>query len=305
MAVKTVLILGATGRLGQVLAGQLRQRFHVLTPGRQQADLSAPAAFRRSLREADFDLVVNAAAITSLEACEDDPALACRVNAEAAGETAAECARRGARLIHISTDYVFGGEGSGLRTETHEACPANEYGRSKRAGELAVLAACPQALVARVSWLFGPAGGDVPSAVLHRALGGEPLGYIEDKWSVPSSTVDIAGWIGLLLEDLAHVSGTLHLCNTGVATWRDCAQVTLDLASRHGLLPPPPDTGTDGRWLTHGLRLRDFPQFRAVRPAFTVMSNEKLAFLTGAAPRSWQAALESHILHLAASRSVA
>lgn len=183
--------------------------------------------------------------------------------------------------------------------ENEEPAPVNAYGRSKRAGEVAVLAACPDALVARVSWLFGPAGGDVPDAVLRRAAEGGPLGYIEDKWSVPSSTVDVSAWVERLLTDLAHVSGTLHLCNTGVATWRDYAQVTLDLAKRHGLLP------AGAAWKTQGLRLRDFPQFRAVRPPFTVMSNEKLAHLLGAPPRSWQAALESHILDIAAGRSQA
>lgn len=302
MAAPTVLILGTTGRLGSVLLQHLAPRFKICAPARAVADLGHPQELRRWLERTPFDMAINAAAITSLEVCEDEPERALRVNAESAGELAAVCAQRGARCIHFSTDYVFAGSTGSLILETEEPLPVNVYGRSKRAGEVAVLAACPDALVARVSWLFGPAGGDVPEAVLHRALKGEPLGFIEDKWSVPSSTVDISAWVERLLTDLAHVSGTLHLCNTGVATWRDYAQVTLDLAERHGLLPPHPQGGS---WQTKGLRLRDFPQFRAARPPFTVMSNEKLAHLLGEAPRAWQAALESHILHLAASRNQA
>ncbi|WP_166647255.1 SDR family oxidoreductase [Prosthecobacter fusiformis] len=285
-----LLILGATGRLGGTLAAHFVRSYEILAPGRQILDLNRPESVAQALNDLDFDFAINAAAVTSPDVCEDDPALAMRVNAESSGVVANVCASRGVRFIHVSTDYVFAGNGCVFLDEKAPAQPVNAYGRSKREGEKAVLKACPEALVARVSWLFGPQGGGVPETAIQRAREGLPLGFIEDKWSVPTSTVDIARWLERLLVELASVSGLLHLCNAGVATWRDYAQVSLDLAHQHGLV---------GRChATHGLRLRDFPQFKAARPPFTVMNNARLSFLLGETPRSWQSVLEEHIVSL-------
>lgn len=285
-----LLILGATGRLGGTLAAHFASCYEVVAPGRGTLDLSRPETLAQELRQVDFDLAINAAAVTSPDVCEEDPALAMRVNAEAAGIVAKVCADRGLRFVHISTDYVFDGNGCVFLNESAPAHAVNVYGRSKREGERAVLAANADALIARVSWLFGPGGGGVPETAIDRARRGQPLGFIEDKWSAPTSTTDIARWLERFLKDLSGVSGLLHLCNTGAATWRDYAQVSLDLAHRHGLL--------DEAYATHGLKLRDFPQFRAARPPFTVMSNARLSFLLGKTPRNWQSALEEHIVSL-------
>ncbi|SKA98188.1 dTDP-4-dehydrorhamnose reductase [Prosthecobacter debontii] len=283
-----LLILGASGRLGQVLAAQLTSDYEIIAPGRSIVDLAEPETLKVKLGELAFDLALNAAALTSPDVCEEQPELARRINAESPLALAELCADRGARLIHFSTDYVFAGNGCVFLDEHAPTASPSVYGQTKAAGENAVLAACPAALVGRVSWLFGPGGGGVPETVLQRVRAGEPLGFIEDKWSVPTSTLDIAQWVKRLLTDLAQVSGILHLCNTGVATWRDYAQVTLDCAHQHGLL--------DRAHAAHGLKLRDFPQFKAPRPPFTVMSNNRLAFLLGETPRRWQDALEAHII---------
>lgn len=285
-----LLLLGSTGRLGGTLAELYAPRYDLIVPGRQDLDLNRPDTLAHELAHLDFDLAINAAAVTNLETCEEAPEMAMRVNAQSAGVIAKVCADRWLRCIHLSTDYVFAGHGCVLLDETAPASPLSAYGRSKRQGELAVMKANADALVARVSWLFGPRRGDVPETTIQRARQGQPLGFIEDKWSVPSSTVDIAAWLERLMTDLSGVSGILHLCNTGVATWRDYAQVSLDLAFKHGLLDRP--------YSTSGLKLRDFPQFKAPRPPFTVMSNTRLGFLLGETPRRWQDALEAHITSL-------
>lgn len=288
---KKVMILGASGRLGGTLVNQYDQRHQVIPCRRVEVDLNQPETLEAALAGADVEVVINAAALTSPDVCEDDPEQARRVNAESPGRLAALCRQRGWRFIHLSTDYVFAGQGSALLDEAAEAHPVNAYGRSKREGELAVLSANPEALVARVSWLFGPQGGGMPETALQRARAGQPLAFIEDKWSVPTSTVDIAQWLERLFTDLTGVQGLLHLCNTGVATWRDYAQVSLDLAHRHGLL--------ERAYPTQGCRLRDFPVFKAARPPFTVMSNARLAWLFGMAPDTWQVALDRHMASLA------
>ena len=183
---RRVLLLGGSGRLGRVLTSAWRERHALLLPGRAQLDLAEPDRLSTALAEFDFDTLVNTAGLTSPDACEDNPNLAWRVNAESPGVLAQVCAGRSARLIHLSTDYVFAGDGIAPLDEAATASPINAYGRSKHAGEQAVLAACPGALVARVSWLFGEVGGDVPAAVLERARRGAALDFIEDK-SAPTT----------------------------------------------------------------------------------------------------------------------
>ncbi|HCN31479.1 MAG TPA: hypothetical protein DIT64_22820 [Verrucomicrobiales bacterium] len=291
---RRILILGGTGRLGGVLAREWQGRHEVMAPGRRLLDASQPAALARELRALEFDTLVNTAGLTSPDTCEERPDDAAALNAAAPAVLAAECARRRARLIHLSTDYVFDGGGGALLDEDAPARPVNVYGRTKLAGEKAVLAACPEALVARVSWLFGPRGGDVPATVLERARSGQPLDFIEDKWSAPTGIADLTAWLERFVTDLRPQSGVLHLCHTGVATWRDYAQVTLDLAHAAGLIERPCHT--------IGRRLREFSHFKAARPPFTVMSNARLSDVLGAPIPAWQEALERHLAGIARHR---
>lgn len=288
---RRVLLLGGSGRLGRVLTSAWRDRHTLLLPGRAQLDLMEPDRLSTALCEFDFDTLVNTAGLTSPDACEDNPDLAWRVNAESPGRIAQVCAARGARLIHLSTDYVFPGNGTEPLNEASPTAPVNVYGHSKCAGEQAVLSACPDALVARVSWLFGAAGGDVPTAVLERARRGDALDFIEDKWSAPTWTTELADWLERLSTDRRQVTGILHLCHSGAASWRDFAQAVLDLGHEVGLLPEP--------MATQGRRLAEFTGFRAARPPWTVMANDRLASLLGSAPRPWQEALRLHLQQLA------
>jgi dTDP-4-dehydrorhamnose reductase len=288
---RRVLLLGGSGRLGRVLTSAWRDRHHLLLPGRAQLDLAEPDRLSTALSEFDFDTLVNTAGLTSPDACEDNPDLAQRVNADSPGLLAQVCAGRGARMIHLSTDYVFAGDGSEPLDEAAPASPINVYGRTKHAGEQAVLAACPSALVTRVSWLFGESGGDVPTAVLERARRGEALDFIEDKWSSPTWTTELVEWLERLSTDHREVTGILHLCHSGAASWRDFAQAVLDLGHEVGLLPEPLPT--------QGRRLAEFTRFRAARPPWTVMANHRLACLLGASPRPWREALRLHLQQLA------
>lgn len=284
---RRILLLGGSGRLGRVLTSAWRNRHALLQPGRAELDLAQPDRLTTALAAFDFDTLVNTAGLTSPDACEDAPDLAWRVNAESPGRLAQLCAERGARLIHLSTDYVFAGDGFELLGEEAPTAPVNVYGHSKLASEQAVLAACPGALVARVSWLFGDAGSDVPAAVLDRARSGLALDFIEDKWSAPTWTHELADWLELLITDRREVTGLLHLCHSGAASWRDFAQAVLDLGHEVGLLPQALST--------QGRRLAEFSGFRAARPPWTVMDNARLAGLLGTAPRHWREALRLHL----------
>jgi dTDP-4-dehydrorhamnose reductase len=272
-----VLILGSTGRLGGALRRHYGGRHELFCPVRHDINLDDPAALKTALRGMDFDILVNCAGITSPDVCEREPGLAGRVNHESPVVMAGECQRRGARMTQISTDYVFGGEGRQPLDEEAAADPVNVYGRTKRDAEIGVLSACPSALVARVSWLFG-AGGAFPDQVLRDLREGREVQAIDDKWSVPTSVDAVAGWLESLWS--LGVSGLIHLCNSGSATWRSYGQEVVDQAFGLGWLQQKAEV--------KGNSLDDFPHFAARRPRYTVMSNTRLAGLLGSEIPPWQ-----------------
>jgi dTDP-4-dehydrorhamnose reductase len=286
-----LLITGTTGRLGGILARHFELRHDLLCPGRAGLDLTRPESLSAVLGGMTFDILINCAGITSPDVCAREPELAQLVNAESPAVMAAECQRRGVRMIQISTDYVFGGEVDTALTEDMETEPVNHYGITKLGGERAVLTACPEALVARVSWLFG-GGNSFPEQMLRAAREGREVEAIGDKWSAPTSMHDIARWLELLWRKGSSATGVLHLCNSGAASWQSYAQEVLDLAHELGML--------DHSILVKGNRLDEFPHFIARRPRHTLMSNERLAGLLGEPVRSWQEALREWMASQAA-----
>jgi dTDP-4-dehydrorhamnose reductase len=272
-----VLIFGSTGRLGSALRRHYGVRHELLCPARHDINLDDPIALKTALSGMDFDILVNCAGITSPDACEREPGLAARINHESPVTMADACQRRGVRMIQISTDYVFGGEGSEPLAEEAEAEPVNVYGLTKRDAEIGVLSACPSALVARVSWLFG-SGGAFPDQVLRDLREGREVQAIDDKWSVPTSVDTVAYWLEAMWSQ--GVSGMIHLCNSGSATWRSYGQEVIDQAFSLGLLQDRPEV--------KGNSLDDFSHFTARRPRYTVMSNARLADLLDVGIPSWQ-----------------
>ncbi len=247
-----------------------------------------PESVARALVDVDFDLLINCAGITSPDVCEREPDLATRINAEAPTALAIECRRRGARMIQISTDYVYDGRVEGLLDELNPTQPINHYGRTKRDAETAVMRECPQSLVARVSWLFGASNSpSFPDQVLKEARQNKRVEAIGDKWSAPTFVNDIAVWLERLWQITPQVSGLLNLCNSGQATWQTYGQQVVDFALDHGLLTEP--------LTVKGNRLDDFPHFIARRPRHTVMSNARLAGYLGHPIRSWQEALREWV----------
>jgi dTDP-4-dehydrorhamnose reductase len=279
-----VLLTGSTGRLGGAFSSLWGRHSEVelISPSRQELDLSEPDQVRSFLSRVEFDWLVNAAAITNLEQCLDHPDLARRVNVDTPKIMAEACGERSSRLVHFSTDYVLSGERPGMKTELDATGAVNEYGASKCAGELAVLEANADALVARVSWLFGPSSEQRPSHfdnVLHRALAGEKQHLICDKFSVPTFTYDVVHWVHALLK--ADSCGIYHLCNLGEPeSWYSYAQKVCRLAVDLGyeldednLLP---------------VNLVDIDFFRERRPIHTAMKPARMIEEGIMTPRHWR-----------------
>jgi dTDP-4-dehydrorhamnose reductase len=287
-----VAVTGTTGRVGAALAKYLARRHEVISLPRGICDLADSTSLNAALEGLECDVFINPAGITSLEACEENPRMAMRVNSAAPGKIALWAAERGVRMIHFSTDYVFGGETPGLLGENAMPKPLSVYGRSKLAGEQAVLTH-PGNLVLRVSWVFGPEKPAFVDQVFDAALAGKPLAAIGDKFSLPTCTTDLAEWVDGLIE--AKAAGIIHACNPGEpVSWQGMAEFVVREMEKRGVIRErPPVTAQT---------LGEMAAFRAPRPRFTCMDTAKLATILGRPLRPWQVALAEHVALRCAAR---
>lgn len=231
-----VLITGGTGMLGRTLARHLSAAGHVVDArGRSALDVTDAAACADAVVGAD--LVVHCAAFTRVDDCEGDEAVAHAVNADGAGTVAAACADAGARLIAISTDYVFAGD-AGPYAEGDAPAPATAYGRSKLAGEAAIAAVCPTATLLRVAWLYGQ-GGPSFWHTMRRLLADDeapPLRVVDDQRGCPTSCDAVAAVVADLAAD--PLPGPVHAACGGETTWYGFTRaIAQRLGSRRGIEP--------------------------------------------------------------------
>lgn len=283
---KRIVIVGAGGRLGAALLREYSTDYDVAGFNHAQLDLGAPAAMRETLGAREFDVLINCAAQTNVDRCETERDEAFRLNGEAPGTLAEICSAKGAKLIHISTDYVFDGEQEAPYSEDDIANPISVYGASKLDGEKRVLETDPRHLVARVSWIFGP---DRPSFIdwlIGQAREKEQVAAVADKWSTPTYTLDLANMLRPLLER-GSADGVIHLTNAGGCSWREYAQWALDCCVAEGVPLRANEVGVT--------TLAEMKNFIARRPVHTTLSTAEYQRLTGAAPRDWHDAVADYV----------
>ncbi len=285
-----VLILGSNGRLGSALVRRWKALpdIEVVALTRADVDLSDPEKAEAGLAAYEFgvgDVVVNSAAATDVDGCEKDREGAARINATSPGRIARLCAARGARLIHIGTDYVFDGSLDRPYKEEDEPNPLSHYGLTKLEGDREVLLASPEHFVVRVSWVFGPDKPSFVDAIVKRALTSPEAAAVHDKTSAPSYTEDMALWLGALLNPKVP-GGIYHLCNGGTCSWRDYGEYALECAKKNGI--------TVLTTTVAPLKLSDMKAFIAVRPPHTALDTSKFIRITGIIPRPWREAVEDH-----------
>jgi dTDP-4-dehydrorhamnose reductase len=247
-------------------------------------DLAKPIG--KLLKGVEFDLLINAAAATNVDWCEQHPAEADLINARSVSGLGKLCLARGVRCLHISTDYVFDGLASHPYREEDEAEPISVYGTSKRRGEELLLQSSADHLAIRVSWVFGP---DKPSFIdwlLNQAISEEAVVAVDDKYSAPTYTLDFAQWIRPLLFERP-IGGILHLCNSGGCTWREYGQCAVDAALQESVQ-------LKARQVLP-IRLDSMATFVARRPVYTVMATERFFKATGLSPRPWQDAVREFV----------
>jgi dTDP-4-dehydrorhamnose reductase len=258
---------------------------------RAAMSIDDPDTVRRRLQDLDFDVLVNCAALTNVDYCETHREEAFRINAQSVGAMADVCAQKKARLIHISTDYVFEGSGRSPYSESDAAKPVSVYGESKLAGEEFALGASPGNWVVRVSWVFGPDRISFVDQVILRALKEEGVEAVADKWATPTYTLDVCAALRPFLREIEG-GGVVHVSNAGVCSWQEYGQHALDCAIEAGCMLKARVVGA--------LKMSELKAFVAKRPVYSAMATQKLAALTGIQPRDWRVSVREHVLDMAA-----
>jgi dTDP-4-dehydrorhamnose reductase len=251
---------------------------HVLAPDVDELDVTDAGAVERALRQAKPDLVVHAAALTDTSLCEDDPALAMRVNAQGSLHVAQACRRVDAAMVYVSTNEVFDGARSGPYAESDEPRPINAYGRSKLEGERLVRETLPRHYVVRTAWLYAEGGSNFPAKVLRAAQERRQLSMVTDEVATPTWARDLAQAIVRLVAHPAY--GAYHLTNDGLCSRYEWAAEVLRLAGRTDVTLHP---------ITSAEYASGPP-----KPLFTALRNEAAARL-GITLRPWQEALGEYL----------
>lgn len=274
--------------LGRDLCATAPAGFELLTPSSSELDITSAESVRRAIERHAPDRVVNAAAYTQVDRAETDPVTAERVNAAGPGIIGAVCSERGIPVVHFSTDYVFAGTGTRPYRETDPAEPMNVYGRTKLAGEQALLASGAPALILRTAWLFGREGKSFPRTMWERARGGLATRVVDDQWGRPTSTRDLAEATWALIK--AGARGIVHVSNAGPpTTWFGIAERIFERAGARGVLEP---CGTE-----------DFPT-PARRPRYSVLDTSRVSSLLGHGLPEWPESLDRFLVGLDRARTL-
>jgi dTDP-4-dehydrorhamnose reductase len=276
-----ILIIGARGMLGRDLQPILSLRHEVIGTDLDELDITRPGQPRRTIDSLRPDVLINLAAITDVDGCESQREKAFLVNAQGAIEIAQGCTATGARLIHLSTDYVFDGTSPVPYPEETPPRPLNVYGESKLLGERGVQEAGGNYLILRTAWLYGRHGKNFVDTILRLSSQQEEIRVVNDQRGSPTYTRDLSRAIELLLE--REVRGVLHVTNSGSCTWFEFAGKILAMKS-------PRD---------HSVRLLPISSAElsrpAKRPANSVLDCSKFEKITGWKMRRWDVCLREYL----------
>jgi dTDP-4-dehydrorhamnose reductase len=278
-----IALLGSSGMLGHKIAGVLRAKGQELAcPSRAEADLDHPHTLEKFFYSNAFDVLINCAAFTRVDACEEPAkfSMALNVNGTAVGWLAQFCKKTNRILVHYSTDYVFDGKKEGPYVETDPVAPVNTYGRTKCQGEKLVALENPPHYLIRSSWVFGPHGNNFAATMAGLLKTRQRIEVVDDQTGGPTYTGDLAQFTWDLLEKKP-AFGTYHFANSGYTSWHGFAK---EIQKQTGF---------------SGCEVVPVPSERVFRPAERPANSRfdltKATQALGHAPRPWQEALKVYL----------
>jgi len=288
-----ILITGANGQLGEELLRLFVERspqfpVDIIGTTRTQLDLANPTNIKEVIAEIQPQVVINCAAYTAVDRAETEPDLAEAINSFAPGVLAEECVKLGAKLLHVSTDYVFDGQKGSPYLETDPTGAIGVYGQSKLEGEQAIMAVDTHATILRTAWVYGAGQtGNFVKTMLRLGAEREEVRVVADQIGSPSWTRHIAEAIADLATTHRELSGIFHFTNSGVASWYDFAVAIFEEAAILGF----PLTLNKVLPITTA----DYPT-PAARPAYSVLAGGKLAAARGVIAPHWRSGLRSMLI---------
>jgi len=276
----------ATGKHGQVVSALQALRDDVVYLGRPECDLAYPETLKDAVRAARPDVLLSLAAYTAVDKAEDEPELAHVINGVAPGVLAQVAADLGIPILHLSTDYVFDGKKDDPYAEEDAPAPVSVYGRTKLEGERAIVAAAANHVILRTAWVYSAHGTNFVRTMLRLGETRDAVNVVNDQAGCPTSADDIVRALlaiaGRVVTDPSPaLRGVFHLSAPDATTWAGFAQAIFDGAAARGRKPVQ----------VNPIPSSEYPT-RAVRPANSRLSGDKLEQVYGIRLPSWRASLE-------------
>ncbi|MDE6145558.1 MAG: dTDP-4-dehydrorhamnose reductase [Muribaculaceae bacterium] len=276
-----ILVTGANGQLGIALRKIIQESKiadSTIFASREVLDITDADTLARFIADNDITHIVNCAAFTAVDRAEEDKAACTAINSDGVKKLAMAADNYGAKIIHISTDFVFDGLTHRAYSESDKVNPISHYGTSKRAGETALLALAPDSIIIRTSWLYSPdSNKNFPAKILEAARTEKHLKIVDDQIGSPTNADDLARAIVRILTTPQWFPGIYHYCNSGVCSRFDYAKVILRLAGLDSTVNVEPISTAGNFSVTPG----------AARPPFSALNTSKIRLTYGVETPHW------------------
>jgi len=288
-----LLITGANGQLGRCLQDVLADTEHeVIALDRSSLDIGDAEAVSQIIDQHQPQAIINTAAYTAVDKAESEPELAARINTTGPENLAKAAERHSALLIHISTDYVFDGSKTTPYTEEDVTNPQGVYGQTKLDGEKAVQQHCSRHVILRTAWVFSEYGNNFVKTMLRLGKERDELGVVADQVGCPTYAGAIAGALASVLRVFSEnraLYGVYHYSGDNAVSWYEFARCIFEAAKSRGELVKPPQVNR--------ITTKDYPT-PATRPAYSVLSSDKLNTNFGVRADDWRISLEAVLSRL-------
>lgn len=282
---KKILVTGCNGQLGSSLRREIDNDpdIEAVYTDYDTLDITNREAVERFLSDHRFDIIVNCAAYTAVDKAESDEILASALNTGAVGNLGEAAVKTGAKVIHISTDYVFSGQGFRPYEENDEPYPQGIYGRTKLEGEALLTSFCQNAMIIRTAWLYSEFGKNFVKTMLDLAETRPEINVVADQIGTPTYAGDLASAIHTIIKHEKWIPGIYHFTDEGVASWYDFTKAIFEMAGKEVKVNPIPTSA--------------YPT-PAKRPLYSVLSKSKIKNTYGIDIQYWRDSLRKCLINL-------